>query len=191
MLIWDKFHSSVPVWFYKSTTSNRPRTLLYLIGSTNSLQLWSQPPLFTCWCPECSKVRVLLILLLVSSIFNAKDSCFSFLPLRNSFLNCTCFVVSSKALHIIVWLTFPTVTIHWSRVDFSTGKSTFSSDSLYLTFSHYISYFHIISSSSCSNYSVGQVLKQPNSLIFLQVQSAWKKLQTFKNILITFSFFLL
>lgn len=149
MLIWDKFHASVPVWFHKSTTSNRPCTLLYLIGSTDTLQLWSQLPLFTCWCPECSKVGVLLIVLLVSSIFSAKDSCFSFLPLRECFLNCTCFVVSSEALHIIAfdWL-FP----QWPYIDpVWTFELARVHSLLFPYISHYFSYFHIISSSSCNN----------------------------------------
>lgn len=95
--------------------------------------------------------------------------------------------MSSKVLSfakITAWLSFHDDHILIPCIDFASSSVTCSLPCPPTNFC----VAHIFSS-SYSNYSVGQALQQLNSLIFSQVQSAWKKTRTFKNILIFFQQF--
>lgn len=175
-LLWNQF-------LYQSTKviiGKRPCMLKYIIGSPDNLHFsfddkcHPQPSPFTCQCPKRGKVSVFCLHLPVPWILSVTDGCFSFLPLvPQSHTFCSEFQ-SAQLFKITTQLSFHDDHMLIACTDFTAFPPSPS-----FSLSH-------IFSSSYSNYSVGQALQQLNSLIFFQVQSAWKKTQTFKTILIIF-----
>lgn len=173
---------SVPVSVYKSIIGNRSCMLKHIIGSPDNLHFsfdlkcHPQPPPFTCQCPKCGKVSAFCIPLPVPSILSVTDGCFSFLPLVPSH---THFLVSSKVLGFSIQLScLSMMTISWLPVwTLQLAMLPFLLPPVF-----YISVFP-------PHTAITLWGKQLNSLIFFQVQSAWKKTQTFKNILIIFQKF--